>query len=157
MKTTKFICGECNCRFEVPTEVYDSYGTSEPEKFDKRLGCPFCKSDRIEKQQALSKDELSQYIYLKRETERMSERLLSNKDNVELYELVQNNKLRCMALMLKTQSYIYSIDDSLTRQIFELRYIKGLKWAGVAAELGGYLSEDYVRIVHDRFLKSNCK
>ena len=104
------------------------------------------------------KTELRQYLYLKKEYERDVEKLVrlteAGKECDDLYELVENNRLRVMAALIRIQSFVYSIDDSLLRQIFEYRYIEGKKWAAVAASLGGYLTEDYVRILHDRYLKA---
>ena len=163
MKTTKYICTHCKMTFETPADVYARHGLSAPEKFKRTCGCPNCRYEGIEENKSVytAKKELRQYIMLCREVEREKDRLAAMKargeDTSEISELIENNRLRCMALMLKIQQFIYSIDDSLIRQIFELRYIKGLKWAGVASSLGGYYSEDYVRITHDRYLKSRCK
>lgn len=160
MKTTEFVCNACKSVFCLPITIYDSKGTSEPKMYEKSTGCPSCRFDGYDKKEliSLNKKELSQYIQLTREIERENNKLISMKESgkntSELYELIENNKLRQMTLLIKTQQFIYSIDDSLTRQIFELRYIKGLKWAAVATETGGYYSADYVRIIHDRYLKS---
>ncbi len=162
MKETEYICTHCGKRFKEPAEIYNRFFLSPPEQYKITYGCPMCGYDGIEPVRSLNttKKELKQYIMLRRETERESQKLAALKagkeESAQLSELIENNRLRCMALLLKTQQFIYDIDDSLTRQIFELRYIKGLKWAGVASELGGYYTEDYVRITHDRYLKSIC-
>ncbi len=162
MKETEYICTHCGKKFKEPIEIYNKFSSSPPEKYKKTYGCPVCRYDGIEpvKTVTATKKELRQYIMLCRETEKESARLTAlqskGEDCTELFEMIENNRLRCMSLLLKTQQFIYSIDDSLTRQIFELRYIKGLRWAGVASGLGGYYTEDYVRITHDRYLKSIC-
>ena len=162
MKTTEYICTHCRKRFKNPTVIYNRHVTAAPEKYQKSYGCPICGYEGIEEIRSLraTKNELRRYLLLCREVEKESTRLTAMKargeDTSELYELIENNKLRCTALMLKTQQFIYSIDDSLMRQIFELRYLKGMKWSGVAAGLGGFYSQDYVRITHDRYLKARC-
>lgn len=152
MKTTDYVCNGCGARFDKVGTVFDGIKNRE--------GCPLCGSDGFDKppNTRISKNELRQYIFLKREIELCGIKLKNLEKESEAYhemhELVENNRLRCMALLLKIQGFIYSIDDSLLRQIFEYRYVSGLKWSGVAARLGGYLSEDNVRIMHDRYLKS---
>ena len=151
MKTTMYICTHCNTEFPFPVPVFDAGRCTE--------GCPKCGYDGYEEiaRPKMTKAELKQYIMLKRETERCETKLGAIRERGcrgdELYELVSNNRLRCMALLLKLQTFIYSIDDSLTRQIFELRYVKGMRWQGVAQALGGYYTADCVRIIHDRYLK----
>lgn len=49
--------------------------------------------------------------------------------------------------------YIYSIDDSLIRQILMYRYVNCLSWNQVAFNIGGANTADSVRMSHDRFLK----
>lgn len=163
MKNTEYICTHCQKRFKNPAVIYNRYEAEAPAAHKKTYGCPVCGYEGIEEVRSVyaTKKELKQYLMLRRETERACARLEAmqarGEDTQEIFELVENNKLRCMALMLKTQQFIYSIDDSLMRQIFELRYIDGLQWAGVASKLGGYYSPDYVRLTHDRYLKEMCK
>ena len=38
----------------------------------------------------------------------------------------------------RLERYIADIPDSLTRQIFTLRFIEGLTWEQIAAKMGGY-------------------
>lgn len=78
------------------------------------------------------------------EYNRKAERL-ENKLNRRMHKL--------MDLVEETNSFIESIDDSLVRQIVTLRYVKGLIWEQVAAEIGGGNTADGVRKVAERFLK----
>ena len=151
MKTTEYVCKSCGREFGVARTVYDG---------DRRLqGCPGCNhcGAEIKVEANMNKETLGQYIFLKRELQSEEERLSKlrarGEECVELYELIENNRLRVMAKLLKVQTFIYSIDDSFIRQVFVQRYINGLTWAGIATALGGYYSADYVRIAHDRFLK----
>ncbi len=53
------------------------------------------------------------------------------------------------------ENFIYNISDSVTRQIFELYYIKGkyrVSWQQVAFRLGE-VDESYPRQKHNRYLK----
>lgn len=55
----------------------------------------------------------------------------------------------------RISAYINTIDDSLTRQIFTLRFICGYSWVKVAARLGGGNTPDMARQRCYRYLKSN--
>ena len=147
MKTTKYICGGCAGEFEGSVTVTTDEGVYQ--------GCPHCGCwDFAPKRNEITKHELKQYVFLCRELEKLQQKLLvRDVQSGDLYEMYENNRLRCMALTLKIESFIFNIDDSLMRQIFEARYIKRQSWNKVAFTLGGYYSADYLRIMHDRFLK----
>lgn len=154
MQTTKYVCKSCNAEFDKPKTVYDG------ER--KLAGCPECECSGFEEKLRIwmDKAELKQYIFLKREQQKAEDKLMKlkkgSKGYTELYELTENNRLRVTAQLIRIQTFIYSIDNSLIRQIFEFRYINGLSWSGVATAMGGYYSADYLRITHDRFLKKKC-
>ena len=48
--------------------------------------------------------------------------------------------------------YIYSIPDSLTRQIIYYRCVSLMSWRRVAYEVGGNNSPDGVRMIYSRFM-----
>ena len=50
--------------------------------------------------------------------------------------------------------YIYSIPDSLTRQIIYYRCVSLMSWRKVAYEVGGNNTEESVRQVYSRFMRS---
>lgn len=55
----------------------------------------------------------------------------------------------------RIEEYICAIDDSLTRQIFEEKYIKGgydPRWRWVAAKIGGGNTAGGVKMIHHRYL-----
>ena len=52
----------------------------------------------------------------------------------------------------RLERYISDIPDSLTRQIFTLRFINGLTWYQVAMHIGGGNTEDSVRMACNRYL-----
>ncbi|MBY6878480.1 hypothetical protein [Clostridium botulinum] len=80
------------------------------------------------------------YEEYNRKAERLRRKL--NKRIKELIDLVE-----------KTNEFIEDIEDSLTRQIISLRYINGLTWEEVAANVGGGTTTESVRKVAERFLK----
>ena len=61
---------------------------------------------------------------------------------------------RCKALRNEINKFINSVEDSLTRQILYYRYGKCMTWKKVAYMTGGYNSEDNVRRIAERYLKS---
>lgn len=151
MKTTQYNCAACGKDFERSITVTCEYGEFQ--------ACPHCGCwDFSEnKKTVMYRDELKQYIHLVRELNKMEnerERHPKKMQDIGFAERYENNKLRCMALRMKTESFIFDIDDSFIRQIFEARYMKGLSWAGVAVAMGGFYSIDCLRVAHDRYLKS---
>ncbi len=116
----------------------------------------------------VTRQELQQYFYLNREINFMSEEVkdLKNKykktkpsnipqlEMLELQQLTLNGKIkRCQELKNKIETFVGQIDDSLTRQIFYYRYIKFMTWRKVSSMVGGYCSEDGVRMIAERYLK----
>lgn len=51
--------------------------------------------------------------------------------------------------------YISDLADPLIRLIISYRYVNGLTWEQVAANIGGKNTADSVRMSHDRFLNKN--
>ena len=49
--------------------------------------------------------------------------------------------------------YIYSIPDSLTRQIIYYRCVSLMSWCRVAYEVGGNNTPDGVRMIYNRFME----
>ena len=49
--------------------------------------------------------------------------------------------------------YIYSIPDSLTRQIIYYRCVSLMSWRRVAYEVGGNNTPDGVRMIYNRFME----
>ena len=49
--------------------------------------------------------------------------------------------------------YIYSIPDSLTRQIIYYRCVSLMSWRRVAYEVGGYNTAESVRQIYSRFMR----
>ena len=80
------------------------------------------------------------YEEYNRKAERLRRKL--NKRIKELMDLVE-----------ETNEFIGNIEDSLVRQIISLRYINGLTWEEVAANIGGGTTTESVRKTAERFLK----
>ena len=54
----------------------------------------------------------------------------------DLRSLLEDKRARCQSQLLQLERYIQSIPDSLTRQIFTLRFAEGKSWAKVAETIG---------------------
>lgn len=128
--------------------------------------------------------ELSQLYYLNREIERDQERLeklrasasapgAPNYDDipkspsfenrleryiaeiVDLEAIIQAKITQCLHERARLERYIAEIPDSLTRQIFQLRFINGLTWVQIAFSIGGNNTEASVKMVCYRYLKKD--
>lgn len=75
-----------------------------------------------------------------------------NRKTKRLQRRLQRRIDELMDLVEETNEYIENIDDSLIRQIITLRYINGLTWDQVAANIGGNNTADSVRKMAERFL-----
>ena len=128
--------------------------------------------------------ELSQLYYLNREIERDQERLeqlrarvsapgspnydgmpkspsFENRleryiaEMVDLEAIIQAKITQCLHERNRLERYIAEIPDSLTRQIFQLRFINGLTWLQIAYSVGGNNTEASVKMVCYRYLKKD--
>lgn len=73
---------------------------------------------------------------------------------VDLKALIAAKQIQCIHERNRLERYISSIPDSLTRQIFALRFINGLNWYQTAMHVGGGNTEEGVRQRVYRYLKS---
>lgn len=130
--------------------------------------------------------ELSQLYYLNREIERDQERLeklrasasapgAPNYDGmpkspsfenrleryiaeiVDLEAIIQAKITQCLHERNRLERYIAEIPGSLTRQIFQLRFINGLTWVQIAFSVGGGNTEEGVRKRVYRYLEQENK
>ena len=128
--------------------------------------------------------ELSQLYYLNREIERDQERLEQlrarvsapgspNYDGmpkspsfenrleryiaeiVDLEAIIQAKITQCLHERNRLERYIAEIPDSLTRQIFQLRFINGLTWVQIAFSVGGGNTEGSVKMICYRYIKKS--
>lgn len=130
----------------------------------------------------MTRKELSQLFYLKREIAFDKERLaeleakatstsagfsmaprsqkISDKTSLAVEiacqrDIIKNKLERAVSEYERLAAYIDTIDDSLTRQIFTLRFVCGFSWSKVARKLGGGNTPDMARQRCYRYLKSN--
>lgn len=73
---------------------------------------------------------------------------------VDLQAIIAAKQLQCIHERNRLERYISEIPDSLTRQIFALRFINGLTWYQTAMHIGGGNTEDSVRQRVYRYLKT---
>ncbi len=128
--------------------------------------------------------ELSQLYYLNREIERDAKRLedlqakavTSGSANyngmpkspvfenrleryiteiVDLEAIIQSKITQCLHERNRLERYIAEIPDSLTRQIFQLRFINGLTWVQIAFSVGGGNTEASVKMICYRYIKKS--
>ena len=71
---------------------------------------------------------------------------------VDLKAIIAAKQQQCIHERSRLERYIADIPDSLTRQIFTLRFVNGLTWYQVAMHIGGGNTEDSVRKTCDRYL-----
>lgn len=129
----------------------------------------------------MTKKELSQLYYLRREVEQITWEIAElealatggsaritglphgeSADKISRYgaEIADLQTLKdlkvqeCWIELNRLNRYIDAIPDSMTRQVFRLRYANGFSWRQVANKVGGGNTEDSVRKRHDRFLQN---
>ena len=71
----------------------------------------------------------------------------------KLCKVLVERKVKCEQLKIKIEEFISGIPDSITRQVFQYRYIDGLSWQAIAYRIGRH-DESYPRkVVHDKYLE----
>lgn len=78
----------------------------------------------------------------------------SDGDNMRLLERIHNLRQQKKEI----EDFVYGIEDSLTRQIFELMYIKGrykATWNSVAAEMNFTNTPANLSNIHSRYLNKH--
>ena len=78
----------------------------------------------------------------------------SDGDNMRLLERIHNLRKQKKEI----EDFIYGIEDSLTRQIFELMYIKGrykATWNSVAAEMNFSNTPGNLSKIHSEYMKKH--
>lgn len=123
----------------------------------------------------MTKRELSQLYYLKREIELETKRLrklqqgdlngLSYKKEqdpetdaqIEDCKMIIDAKRReAAAKYNRLCRFIKDIDDSMMRQIISLRYLDGCNWTQVAMRIGGGNTAESVKKACYRYIKKSC-
>lgn len=75
---------------------------------------------------------------------------------VDLEAIISAKITQCVHERNRLERYIADIPDSLTRQIFTLRFINGLSWLQVAYSIGGN-TEQSVKMICYRYIKESNK
>ncbi len=76
---------------------------------------------------------------------------------VDLEAIISAKVTQCMHERNRLERYIAGIPDSLTRQIFTLRFINGLSWVQVAFSVGGGNTEGSVKMICYRYIDAENK
>lgn len=131
----------------------------------------------------MTKKELSQLYYLKKEIKEQQKRieeletaassctskitgipngaLVSDRVGnyaaqiADLKALLDLNLKKCFYELNRLERYIQSVDDPLIRQIIIYRFISGYSWRKIAFQIGGNNSVDSVKKRLYRYLKNN--
>lgn len=129
----------------------------------------------------MTKKELSQLYWLRKEVEQQEERIkeleslatsctshitgmprgntMHDKASTYVAELVdlkhsvEESHLKCIEEMKKINHHIETIEDSRIRYIMRLRYAHCFSWSSIANQLGGGNTADGARKTVDRFLR----
>lgn len=133
-----------------------------------------------EKGEYMTLKELSQLYYLNKEIEHDKQRLselqskayVSSSPNLsgesgggigdrvgryaaelsDIEAIIRAKQIQCIHERNRLERYIADIPDSLTRQIFTLRFIDGLSWVRVAHGVGGGNTEAGVKMICYRYI-----
>lgn len=107
----------------------------------------------------MTRRELSQVYYLKKEVEQEERRLAQlevcrapDNEKEETRRVIELKKEEAEIRQQQAMRYILNIPDVQLRQIFWLRHIDSLSWNTVAMRIGGDNTADGVRKAHDRYL-----
>lgn len=131
----------------------------------------------------MTKKELSQYYWLKKEIEDMEKRLRALRERAsapqstrltgmpggggpsdklavavaeitDLEAIIAAKQIECIHQRQRIERFIYSIDDPMTRMVFTLRCIDGFSWREVAAGMGHKMSEENARQIFHRYVRA---
>lgn len=73
----------------------------------------------------------------------------------EVREIIRQKQKRNMKERAKLEKWIAGIPDSLTRQIFTLRFVHDYSWLRVAMAVNGDNTESTVRMIAKRYIKKH--
>ena len=73
----------------------------------------------------------------------------------DLIGIIEAKRKQCLYERNRLERYIAGIDDSLTRQMFKLRFVNGLTWRQVAACIGGGNTAAGCRKAAQRYLRKH--
>lgn len=76
---------------------------------------------------------------------------------IDLEAIISAKITQCLHERSRLERYIADIPDSLTRQIFTLRFVNGLPWVQVAFSVGGGNTEASVKMICYRYIDAESK
>ena len=76
---------------------------------------------------------------------------------IDLEAIISAKITQCLHERNRLERYIADIPDSLTRQIFTLRFVNGLPWVQVAYSVGGGNTEGSVKMICYRYIDAENK
>lgn len=76
---------------------------------------------------------------------------------VDLQAIIAARQIQCIHERARLERWISEIPDSLTRQIFLLRFAECLSWSQVANRVGGNNTEGSVKMICYRYLDGKGK
>ena len=105
-------------------------------------------------------EELSVLHYLNREIDMDRRRLMEleadgSAEADVVWRIIKEKQRRNMVEREKLERWIAEIPDSLTRQVFTLRFVHGQTWLQVAVAVGGGNTEDGVRMLAKRYVRKH--
>ena len=74
---------------------------------------------------------------------------------VDLQAIIAARQIQCIHERARLERWISEIPDSLTRQIFSLRFAERMSWVQVALRVGGGNTEGSVKMICYRYLKAD--
>lgn len=76
----------------------------------------------------------------------------------KIRDILTDRMTKCEEMKVEIERFISSIPSSLTRRVFQYRYINGWSWQRIAFKIGKH-DESYPRkMVHDKYLEGlKCK
>ena len=72
---------------------------------------------------------------------------------IDLEAIIKAKQIQCLHERSRLERFIVAIPDSLTRQIFTLRFVNGLSWLQVAFSVGGGNTEASVKMICYRYIR----
>lgn len=73
----------------------------------------------------------------------------------DLRGIIEAKHKQCVYERNRLERYIAGIDNSLLRQVFTYRFVNGLPWEQVAANIGGGNTGDGVRMMCSRYIENH--
>ncbi|MDY0235077.1 MAG: hypothetical protein RBR71_03575 [Gudongella sp.] len=72
---------------------------------------------------------------------------------IKLNKVLSDRKASCEDLKVHIEEFISEIPDSLTRRVFQYRYIDELNWQAIAMKIGKCHESYPRRDIHDKYLE----